>query len=142
MRKIYTEAWEAELRELAVFAPDGKFQKGVIPASVNMAMMKGSQEAHPDLTKIKSPALSFFTYPNINETSERYRYDEASRQKLKTFHEETFLPQCKVAIERFKKDVIRGKIIEMPDTDHYCFIDKQDEVVREVRAFLLGKVKM
>jgi hypothetical protein len=30
-------------------------------------------------------------------------------------------------------------VVEMPNTSHFCFIVKQDEVVREMWAFLLSK---
>jgi non-heme chloroperoxidase len=41
-------------------------------------------------------------------------------------------------IKSFKQKVPTAKVVEMPDTDHFCFIQRQDEVVRDMKSFLLG----
>jgi hypothetical protein len=35
--------------------------------------------------------------------------------------------------------MVKGKVIEMPGVSHFMFIQKQPEVVREIRAFLQQK---
>ena len=44
-------------------------------------------------------------------------------------------------IERFRKEVVNGRVIVMRGTNHYFFKDlkRKDEVVREMRDFLLSK---
>jgi hypothetical protein len=41
--------------------------------------------------------------------------------------------------ERFRQGVPHARIVLMPDISHYCFIQREDEVVREMRAFLLNQ---
>ena len=49
------------------------------------------------------------------------------------------LPRQRRQIEQFRKEMADARVIEMPNTKHECFIDKQEDVVRAMRAFLSGK---
>ena len=44
--------------------------------------------------------------------------------------------------EHFRKEMVRGRVVEMRNTSHYCFIQREEEVVREMRAFLLGEPRV
>jgi hypothetical protein len=46
------------------------------------------------------------------------------------------IPYQRRQIAQFRKGVANGRVIEMPNTLHYCFIEKQEDVVREMRAFV------
>lgn len=39
-------------------------------------------------------------------------------------------------IEHFRKETPNGRVVILTNADHACFIDRQDEVLREMRAFL------
>jgi hypothetical protein len=39
-------------------------------------------------------------------------------------------------IDRFKHDVKHGEAIMLLDPDHFCFIQRQNEVVRAMHSFL------
>ena len=39
-------------------------------------------------------------------------------------------------IERFRKEIPNGRVIELTNTDHHCFIDRENGVVREMRELL------
>jgi pimeloyl-ACP methyl ester carboxylesterase len=39
-------------------------------------------------------------------------------------------------IERFHKELPGGRVVVFTNSDHHCFIDKESEVVREMRDFL------
>lgn len=134
----WTEAWEADFREVILFDLKEKVWRGKMSASVNAALLKGSAESRPDYTKVKAPALSFYALYDVVALCEIYP-DEDSRQKMKEILEQVLIPHQKENIARFKREMAQGQVIEMPDTDHACFIQKQGEVVREMRAFLLGK---
>ena len=38
--------------------------------------------------------------------------------------------------ERFRKELPSGRVVVFTNADHHCFIDKENEVVREMRQFL------
>lgn len=136
--KPWTDAWEADLRDIIVFDPqEGVYQRAT-PDAVYAALRKGSEESHPDYTKVKAPALSFYALYDVAAMCEVFP-DEASRQKMKDFIEQVLTPHQRENIARFKREMVRGRVIQMQNTDHTCFIQKQDEVVQQMRAFLLGK---
>lgn len=136
--KPWTEAWEAVLRDVIIFDPNEKLYRSVMPPTLGAALLKGSEESHPDYAKVKAPALSFYALYDVTAMCEVFP-EGAARQKMKEILEQVLLPHQRENIARFKREVVRGQVIEMPNTDHYPFIQKQDEVVREMRAFLLGK---
>jgi hypothetical protein len=67
--------------------------------------------------------------------------DEATRKKAPEFKEKEVQPYQWRNIERFRKEVVNGRVIVMRGTHHYFFKDpkRKDEVVREIRAFLSGR---
>jgi non-heme chloroperoxidase len=136
--KPWTDAWEADLRDIIIFDPQEGVYRSATPDAVYAAMLKGSEESHPDYAKVKAPALSFYALYDVAAMCAVFT-DEASRQKMKDFIELVLIPHQRENIAGFKREMVRGRVIEMPNTDHACFIQKQDEVVREIRAFLLGK---
>jgi len=55
---FWSEACEANLREMMVFTPDGKILKEAKPDKVSILLMQGTKYSHPNYSKISSPALS------------------------------------------------------------------------------------
>ena len=137
---FWSDALEADMHDTVTATPEGI--KFVMPSYVGEALMKGTQESHPDYTKVKAPALSFYAISSMSSffwlTPE---VDARLRKKASDFLDEYVIPNQRKQIERFKREMIKGKVIEMPNTSHYCFIHKQDEVVREMQAFLLTREK-
>jgi non-heme chloroperoxidase len=135
---FWSDALEADMHDTVTATPEGI--KFVMPSYVGEALMKGTQESHPDYTKVKAPALSFYAISSMSSffwlTPE---VDARIRKKASDFLDEYVIPNQRKQIERFKREMIKGKVIEMPNTSHYCFIHKQDEVVREMQAFLLTR---
>ena len=135
---FWSDALEADMHDTVTATPEGI--KFVMPSYVGEALMKGTQESHPDYTKVKAPALSFYAISSMSSffwlTPE---VDARIRKKASDFLDEYVIPNQRKQIERFKREMVKGKVIEMPNTSHYCFIHKQDEVVREMQAFLLTR---
>lgn len=134
--KPWTDAWEAELRETSKFSSDGKYLGEEMPDRVNQALRKNTEEFHPNYTKVKAPALSFYALPDVELWVQKYT-DAASRQKMRDFLERLELPHQRANIEQFRREMSNGRVVVLPNTDHYCFIQRQEDVVRDMRAFLL-----
>ena len=47
------------------------------------------------------------------------------------------LPYQRKNIEKFRKEMRKGRVVELKDSHYYLFIKSQDAVVREMRKFLL-----
>ena len=135
---FWSDALEADMHEIVIATPEGI--KFAMPSYVGQAIVKGTEESHPDYTKVKAPALSFYAISSMSQffwlTPE---VPARIRKKAQDFLDEYLVPNQRKQIEQFKRDMVRGRVVEMPNTSHFCFIHKQDEVVREMRAFLLSK---
>jgi hypothetical protein len=100
--------------------------------------MKGAGTPPMDYTKVQAPALSFYAIYRVP----RWLPPDASeemRKRVETHLAESMLPYQRKNIERFRNEVKNGRVVEVKDSDHYVFVVSQDEVVREMRKFLLNK---
>jgi hypothetical protein len=99
-------------------------------------LIHGTIDSHPDYAKVRSPALNIATVGCSSKVWDVVRaLPNPERTKAEEFLR-TLTRHQKEEIERFRKSVPNGKVIELPDTDHHCFIQREDDVVREMRAFL------
>jgi non-heme chloroperoxidase len=93
-------------------------------------------EARPDHTKIKSPALMITVInPGAHMVKQLTALSEQRRKEINDF-----LGECRQMkekeIELFRRAIPNGQVVMLTNADHHCFIDREDEVVREMRAFL------
>jgi non-heme chloroperoxidase len=99
------------------------------------SMMEGAYSARAEYSRINVPALAFFeigykkavdwaeTLPEPQRTNAR-EFLKAQRK----YHEEE--------IEHFRREIPNGRVIVFTGATHHCFIDRENEVVPEMRAFL------
>lgn len=133
---FWSDACEANMREIMVFSPDGKILREVKSGKVSRLLMQGTENSHPDYSKIKSPALSIAVVGFSSKVSDMVKaLPEPARSKTEDYLSGLTQLQ-KQEIERFRKAIPNGRVIELSNTDHHCFIQKENEVVREMRAFL------
>jgi len=133
---FWSEACEANLREMMVFSTGGKILREAMPDNASRLLMQGTQDSHPDYTKIRAPALSIAAVGCSSRVSDVVKaLPDSARSKAEDYLSGlTQLQQQQ--IERFRKEIPNGKVIELPNTDHHCFIQKVNEVVSEMRKFL------
>jgi len=97
-------------------------------------------EVRPDHTKIKSPALMIIVItPGLNTGANvvsQLKDLSAERRKVidELLKEARQLKQKE--IELFRKEISSGRVVTLTNADHSCFIDREDDVVREMRNFL------
>lgn len=102
-------------------------------------MRRAARQADPDYTKVSAPALAFCVIDNAP-----YIPADASgelRAQLVTRYERFGRPFEEQQRARFRRDMKRGRIIELHDTEHQTFLHEpgpQAIVVREMLAFLNG----
>jgi pimeloyl-ACP methyl ester carboxylesterase len=98
---------------------------------------RGARAADPDYTKIKAPALAFCvisTKPFIPPDA-----DADLRARLVERYEQHGRPFQERQRDHFRRDMKRGRIVELHDTTHGTFLRDpapQAIVVREMLAFL------
>jgi pimeloyl-ACP methyl ester carboxylesterase len=131
-RGFWSDAVETDLRETSI-AADGTI-KATLSREVGQAIFKNATEYRPDYTKIKARALSFYA---ISELPLWIPQNEEARRKAQEFLDKVNSPYQRKNIEKFRKEMRKGQVIELKNSHHYLFIKSQDEVVREMRKFLL-----
>ena len=136
----WSEAWEANVRETMILNESGALSGPVMPPNVSRCVMRASMEFRPDYTKITVPALSFATV-GWSPAMDAYvrSLPRAERQGAEAFRDEKLVPFQRAEIDRFRRGVRNGRVVELPDTDHHCFIHRRDRVVRVMRSFLLSE---
>jgi non-heme chloroperoxidase len=133
---FWSEAWEANLREMMIFSANGKILREAMPGKVSRLLMQGTQGSHPDYSKIRAPALNIAVVGFSSKVSD---ISEARPDPTRTKAEDflrTHMQFQQEEIKRFRKYIPNGKVIVFTNADHHCFIEREDEVVREMRRFL------
>ena len=142
LHRRYHEAWELgawsasmdrNLRETYAVSADGVLRPVGAPEwwSAFRADMNAGRYFE---TRISHPTLMFFA---VDLDQERLKqFDEVTRADIRPLAEETDRRR-QVQIEEFRKNGPLVRIIEMPATAHYCFVHKPQDVIREMRNFLL-----
>jgi pimeloyl-ACP methyl ester carboxylesterase len=108
------------------------------PDKIAAALIKGTTESCPDYTKIEAPALSFYVvydaHPELTANT-----DKILRKEAEDYWNNYGKPFRKKQIERFTREVKKGRIVELRNTNHGFFKDPslQDKVVQTIRNFLL-----
>src|SRR6266487_5975489 len=135
MNNTWSEAWEATMREH--FSSDGKILPDAAKRgrAVNL-VAEGSLKSHADYAKIRVPALSFAVTEFSSKLLDFVKTLPDPARKMV----ETFLNSCLLYMqqetEHFRREIPNGRVIGFTNTDHHCFIQREDEVVREMRRFL------
>jgi UDP:flavonoid glycosyltransferase YjiC (YdhE family) len=98
-------------------------------------MMEGAYSATADYSKIKAPALAFFSIGYQKDIDSAETLPEPQRQNIlellkaqRKYHEQE--------IEHFRREIPSARVVVLTNADHDVFIDRKDDVIREMRAFL------
>jgi len=128
MNQGWSDAWEATLRVNSTISN---------PEKRNRALTLMFQtEARPDHTKIKSPALMITVInPGAHAARQLKNLSEERSKAVDDFLTEARRMKEK-EIELFRKAIPNGRLVAFTNADHHCFIDREDDVVREMRKFL------
>jgi len=128
--RVMTPAVEAFLRDTTVLHDDGRLEDAT-PMRVLKALLTFA-EPNPAYSKVKAPALSFYVddfWPDLIPEENR----EKAAMVFKALKEDRAVER-----ERFRQGMPHARIVMLPDTSHAgCFIQREAEVVRDMRAFLL-----
>jgi non-heme chloroperoxidase len=124
---------EAELHNTYNRNPDGSVGSGNAPDKVHFAIGRGALPR--DYSRIRVPILALFSSLSIN-----YRYQPKDARERTAVEE--FDAATEVYDKRNKKNLLNAKggvrIVDLPEADHYLFLSNEAEVLREMRAFIVG----
>jgi pimeloyl-ACP methyl ester carboxylesterase len=132
-RPGWNAACESDLRNTRIVTAEGYSSHGSTPDTVDEALIKVAVTYPRDYSTIKCPALAFFADHRLNKTAAES--DEANRAKALQITKAA-AQWLRDQIDQFKHTVKDATVVELPDTDHFCFIQRQDEVVGQMQSFL------
>jgi pimeloyl-ACP methyl ester carboxylesterase len=110
-------------------------------SSVSAIILKEAEVSDPDYTKVTAPALSF----NVIYRSSPFltaSMDASTRSNIQArwnTYDRFIVPQ---QIEHFRRDMKKGRVVELHDTSHGVFLFdpmQRSIIVREMRRFLLNE---
>ena len=103
-----------------------------------LELIAHSNEYHPNYRLIRAPALGFFV--TYDEPPKSSLWDDATKARLLAWWYDYGRAYRREQIERFEKDMKKGKVVELHNTTHGGFVfdkDQQKILTREMRTFLL-----
>src|SRR4051812_39030279 len=135
MNDSWSDAWEATLR--THFSGDGKtFLDSEKRLEALRSMIEQEGTARQDYTKIRVPVLSFAVVGFPSNMLNRIKRLPEPRRKLS----ESFLNRVEAIKEnegkRFRKEITDGRFVVFTNVDHHCFIERESDVINEMRKFL------
>lgn len=133
-RRLRSPKWDALLAHALEPTRDGRFRERLGPkAAEQLGMAEFYYRAN--WQKISCPVLAIYAFqdaawPLPDDASPELR--EAVRAYTERFDSE-HKGRC---IARARRDIENIQIVEMRGASHYCFLDREDDVVEAMRRFL------
>lgn len=135
---FWSEAQEADLREVTIILPDGQVSGNVMPENVAEEIEKGAKGSPADYRLVKAPALAFYSLKTMESWFPWLTSDTNSevRKEAQDLLNNVLIPYTQKNIEKFRMEMVSGRVVELESTDHLCFIQRRDEIMRYMREFL------
>jgi pimeloyl-ACP methyl ester carboxylesterase len=134
---IWTEAMQEQSLHEITITPDGKIIDRMSDA-ISKAIMDTLTSYVLEDAKIKVPALAFFALSKgLNTISDEWMTEE-QKEEIRKHVELRENVWTRESIKQFQSSVPHAKILEIPQGHHYCFIQQDELVYKEMRAFLLA----
>ncbi len=128
---------KADLKSQVLIRPNGSVALRMRP-EVYALLVQNMLSFRPDYSRIKPPILSFYAVSETNRDIPEFVSPQL-RKRTHSFWREVRMPWARSSIEQLRKEAPHAEVVELKDTDHFCFIQREDEVVRRMRQFLLDE---
>jgi pimeloyl-ACP methyl ester carboxylesterase len=132
----WSPAMEAEVRDVALPAPGGGVDYVMDDTVVARALFGGLVGYRKEYDKVRAPSLAIVagTYAGALLPPDA---PDTLRRKVDAFLTGYALPFARSSLSHYRAELRGGRVIEMPESNHYVFLQRQDAVVAAIRAFLL-----
>lgn len=137
MTGLWSNAEIASILETVEIQPGGAVRLRT-PPKVESAVRSGAGAAPPSYGQVRAPALAFYALRDSPPAMAAAQTPEV-RERLQEWWDKVYKPWQRQSIEQFRAGARRGEIVEMPDSVHMLYRQREDEVVRRMREFLLRK---
>ena len=132
-RRLRSPEWDRLMGYGLERTTDGQYREILRPES-GQQLLQGSVDYGLPLTAIRCPVLAVYAFQDESwllgdHASEELR--EATRQYVERLHR--FVRGWEETVRQEIRDVT---IVELEDTSHYCFLDREADVEEAIGAFL------
>jgi hypothetical protein len=128
------EAW---LRDIVKTNPDGSVEF-LTNDTVRSALLESLMGYEPEFTSVRAEALALFVAEPLEAYVDEGTPDEVGAA-VREWLDRVVHPWHQHSMERFALEVVNARVVEMPATHHWLFVHKLDDVMREMRTFLLDE---
>jgi len=133
-RRLRSPRWDALWAHSLEETPDGQFRERIRPETAKM-LFEGRNAFRPDYEAIRCPVLAVYAFQDETWLLPDGA-DEKLREAVREYIERVngrFVRRC---IESARAEISVIEIVEYEDTSHYCFLDREADVIREMDRFL------
>lgn len=127
---------EGELRETHRVSPDGSVGEYDAPDDVWHAIIGGVQK--PDYHSIRVPALAIYAVPRTAKdvAQQWYKLDDPNVQLAVERAYAIGIQSIEEAGREFQDGSPERRVVHLRGADHYVFLSNEEDVLRELKAFL------
>jgi non-heme chloroperoxidase len=133
-RPLRSPRWDALWGLTLERRGDGRFIERMRPETARK-LSEGTGDFHPEFSAIRCPALVFYAY----QTADWSTPDDASeelREQVRAYVERMNRQFKDRNVDRARREIAKAEVIVFDDTSHYCFIDREADVVAAMQPFL------
>ena len=127
---------EQRLHEITI-QPNGRVVNRM-SGTIENALKDTLSSYDPEDAKIQAPTLSFYAFHDATSFISQEYMTEAQQKQMIEFVETTQRDYIQQSLKQFRHNVPHAKIVEIPHSNHYCFIKNEELVFNEMRRFLLS----
>lgn len=104
---------------------------------VVQAIQRGSEQAHPDYTEVRAPALAYFVLPNRDAEAEAPE-GSTLRAKWREYLTTRVRPYVLRNAARFRREVAGSCVVMLEGKTHFFFYTEPGRYAEQIRSFLRG----
>ncbi len=141
LKAFWNEGLENELHNSMKLDDKGKVIFATTDEVANQAFTEwrtSARKAPLPYEKVQAPALAFVVYKGM----EPFGYSKLPPEKqaiVANAYNNISIPYVNGSRQRFEKLMKHGQVVPLQDTHHYCFIQREAEIVAKMKVFLLEK---
>ena len=133
-RRLRSPHWDALWARSLEKTADGRYRERMRRETARK-LSQGLSAFHLDFATILCPVLAFFASQDESWFLAEDAPDDL-RHAMKEYVEALNMQANRGCIERVGREIADVRIVEFTDTSHYCFLDREAEVIAAMQDFL------
>jgi pimeloyl-ACP methyl ester carboxylesterase len=131
-RSVWSDGLEANLRQQVIVGDDGSYKSRTAPR-VSAAIRQ--DEAAWNISRVPLPALLIFAHNPMTDLLPQAKLGADAIAEIRKASDEVEAAR-RGQIEALKRDSPKARVVEYDHTDHRVFIQRREEVLKEMKRFL------